>query len=159
PGRRSLKSGGWSGHGSPTAERPMRELLTLASGPADHVVNHVWWKSSGGWWLWSGNQGNLLLSGLLMILGFLWFARQVRTGPESQASGRYLTRNRFAHAIEVICVYLRDEIVKPMLGDRTDRFMPILWTIFFFVLINNILGLVPIMDLLHVIFPSWEEQH
>ena len=137
----------------------MRELLVLAAGPADHVVNHAWWKSADGWWLWSGNQGNLVLSGIILILGFLWFARQVRTGPESQGSERYLTRSRFAHAIEVVCVYLRDEIVRPMLGDRTDRFMPILWTIFFFVLVNNLLGLVPIMDVLHIFNPAWEAQH
>ncbi|MCC6661622.1 MAG: F0F1 ATP synthase subunit A [Phycisphaerales bacterium] len=137
----------------------MLDLLVLADGPADHVVNHVWWRSADGWWLWSGNQGNLVLSAIIMILGFLWFARQVRTGPESQGSDRYLTRNRFAHAIEVVCLYLRNEIVEPMLGERTDRFMPILWTLFFFVLVNNLLGLVPIMDTLHMFFPQWAAEH
>src|SRR6185436_16513533 len=69
------------------------------------------------------------------------------TGPESQGARRYLPRNRFAHLIEVICVYLREEIVRPMLGSRTDRFMPFFWTLFFFILLNNLLGLIPLLDL------------
>jgi F-type H+-transporting ATPase subunit a len=31
-----------------------------------------------------------------------------------------------------------------VLGDETDRFMPYLWTLFFFILFNNLLGLLPL---------------
>jgi F-type H+-transporting ATPase subunit a len=37
--------------------------------------------------------------------------------------------------------------------------MPMLWTFFFFILANNILGLIPFTDLLHVINPHWKEHH
>lgn len=134
-------------------------ITTLAADPDQHVYNHPFFSTDSGWWIWSGNMGNLILSALIMCLGGIWFANKVKTGPASEGSSRYTTNNRFAHMIEVICVYLREEICRPLLKDRTDKLMPILWTIFFFVLVNNLLGLVPIMDLLHVLVPSWREKH
>ncbi len=127
--------------------------------PASHVYNHPFIKSAGGYWLWSGHQGNLVLSAIIVILGGLFVASRVRTGPASQGSSAYVTTNRFAHMIEVICVYLREEIARPLLRDRTDKFMPILWTFFFFILVNNLLGLVPILDLVHLLVPAWKAQH
>ena len=133
---------------------------TLAAGnPADHVFNHVYAKSPEGYWLWSGNQGNLVLSAIILIFGMMWVAKKVKTGPESEGAERYVTKNRFAHMIEVICVYLREEVARPLLKDRTERLMPFLWTIFFFILVNNLLGLLPIMDLLHLIVPQWAAEH
>jgi F-type H+-transporting ATPase subunit a len=49
--------------------------------------------------------------------------------------------------VETVCVYLRNDIFKPVLREYTDKFTPILWTFFWFILINNLLGLVPIKDL------------
>ncbi len=133
-------------------------FVTLAAGgPDQHVYNHPFWKLPTGLWIWSGNVGNLILSGLILIIGGLWVASKVRTGPESEGSRRFTTNNRLAHMIEVICVYLREEVVRPLLHDRTDKLMPVLWTIFFFILVNNLLGLVPILDLLHVLNPAWRE--
>jgi F-type H+-transporting ATPase subunit a len=131
-----------------------------ASDPSQHVWNHVFWKSEGGYWLWSGNQGNLVLSGIILIFGMLWVAKHVATGDvKKDGAAAYVTKNRFAHMIEVICVYLREEVARPLLHDRTDKLMPFLWTIFFFILVNNILGLIPIMDVLHLIVPAWREGH
>jgi F-type H+-transporting ATPase subunit a len=135
-------------------------VTTLAAtDPSQHVFNHPFLKTEGGLWIWSGNMGNLVLSGIVLVLGGLWFASKVRTGPASQGTARYTTNNRFAHMIEALCVYLREEICRPLLKDRTDRMMPLLWTIFFFVLVNNLLGLVPFMDLLHVVYKPWREAH
>jgi F-type H+-transporting ATPase subunit a len=44
---------------------------------------------------------------------------------------------------EVIMLFIRDEVARPFLGPNTDKFLPVLWTFFFFVLFNNLLGLVP----------------
>jgi F-type H+-transporting ATPase subunit a len=135
------------------------DLLTLAAGdPAQHVYNHPFLKNDQGLWLWSGNQGNLVLSGIILcVLG--WFvASKIATGPESQGVDRYVTKNKFAHMVEVICVYMRDEVARPQLGSRTNKLMPFLWTIFFFILVNNLLGLVPLLDLMHLINPEWKKQ-
>lgn len=132
----------------------MSWMTTLAAGsPADHVYNHVHLgaKTADGWWIWSGNQGNLVLSMIILVLGGLYVASRVKTGPESQGTDRYVTKGKFAHMIEVICVYMREEVARPLLGDRTNSLMPFLWTIFFFILVNNLLGLVPILDLVHLV--------
>jgi F0F1-type ATP synthase membrane subunit a len=49
------------------------------------------------------------------------------------------TRNFF----EAILLYVRNDIAKPVLGDETDRFIPYLWTLFFFILFSNLLGQIP----------------
>lgn len=134
----------------------MTDLLLLAAdNPVDHVVNKVFAKGNlfgiEGLWIWSAHVGNLLLSGLITVVMLSFAAKHIRTGPESQGTDRYLTTNRFAHMIEVICVYLRETTVRPLLHERTDKFMPFLWTVFFFILVNNILGLVPLVDVTYLV--------
>ncbi len=46
--------------------------------------------------------------------------------------------------IEPIIIFVRDDIARPNIGYKFERFMPLLLTIFFFIWINNLLGLVPI---------------
>ncbi len=133
-------------------------VLAFAN-PAEHVYNHVYLKSADGTWLWSGNQGNLVLSALILIGVGAWAAKKIGTGPASEGTSRYVTSNKFAHMIEVICVYMRDEVAQPLLGSRTAKLMPFLWTIFFFILVNNLLGLVPILDVIHLFSPSLKASH
>jgi F-type H+-transporting ATPase subunit a len=45
--------------------------------------------------------------------------------------------------IEPFILFVRDDIAKPQLGHRWRGFMPYLLTVFFFIWINNILGLIP----------------
>lgn len=138
-------------------------LVLAAENPVDHVVNQSF--KTGplfgieNAWLWSAHAGSLVLAGILTILVLWYAASRIRTGPESQGVDRYVTKGGFAHMIEVICVYLRDTTVRPLLGDRTDKFMPVLWTFFFFILFNNLLGLVPVIDVLHLLVPAWKETH
>lgn len=46
--------------------------------------------------------------------------------------------------VEPIIVFVRDDIARPNIGYKFEKFMPLLLTIFFFIWINNLLGLVPI---------------
>jgi len=123
--------------------------------PVDHVVN-IGYKAVDmlgmkGVWIWSAHVGNLILAGLLTLLVIWWAANKISTGPAAQGTSRYLTTNPLAHMIEVICTYLRETTVRPLLRERTDKFIPFLWTIFFFILFNNLLGLMPIIDLTHLV--------
>src|SRR4029434_10900218 len=43
-----------------------------------------------------------------------------------------------------ICASLRTEVAQPVLHEHTDRFIKYIWSVFFFVLTVNILGLLPI---------------
>jgi len=49
----------------------------------------------------------------------------------------------FQNAIEPVIMFVRDEVAKPNLGHKYHRFMPFLLTVFFFILINNLFGLIP----------------
>jgi F-type H+-transporting ATPase subunit a len=142
---------------NPLMNLPALLMSFPGGGPDQHVYNHPFAKTESGLWIWSGNMGNLILSGIILIIGGLWVASKVKTGPESQGHDRWITKNRWAHLVEVLAVYLRDEVVQPMLGDRTRKMMPFLWTVFFFILVNNILGLIPLLDIQHLVFKDMEE--
>lgn len=45
--------------------------------------------------------------------------------------------------IEPVITFVRDEVAKPNLGHKADKYLPYLLTVFFFILINNIFGLIP----------------
>jgi F-type H+-transporting ATPase subunit a len=45
--------------------------------------------------------------------------------------------------MEPIITFVRDEVAKPNLGNRWEKYLPYLLTVFFFILINNIFGLIP----------------
>ena len=47
------------------------------------------------------------------------------------------------NAVEPVIQFVRDEVAKPNLGHGYRKFLPLLLTIFFFILINNIFGLIP----------------
>jgi len=49
-----------------------------------------------------------------------------------------------ANMLEAVCDYLRKEVAEPALHEHTDRFIKYIWSVFFFVLTVNILGLLPI---------------
>ena len=45
--------------------------------------------------------------------------------------------------LEPLIMFVRDDIAIPNMGIKYARFMPLLLTIFFFILINNLLGMIP----------------
>ncbi len=55
-----------------------------------------------------------------------------------------VSRGRFANMIEAMLLFIRDDVARPAIGGHgADRFLPFLWTVFFFVLFNNLLGMIP----------------
>ncbi len=49
----------------------------------------------------------------------------------------------FQSFIEPVIVFVRDDIARPNIGYKYERFMPLLLTVFFFIWISNMMGLVP----------------
>ena len=47
------------------------------------------------------------------------------------------------NAIEPVITLVRDEVAKPNLGGKYKKYLPYLLTVFFFILINNLFGLLP----------------
>lgn len=83
------------------------------------------------------NVASMLISVVLLIVVFTGVARAYKkSGVTSAPKG-------FQSFIEPVIIFIRDEVARPCLGHQTQRFMPFLLNIFFFIWINNILGLVP----------------
>ncbi len=93
----------------------------------------------------------VIIAAVITVFVMWVAANAISKGSEASGPGRYIAKGRFAQAIEALCIALRDKVVRPQLGDSTDKFMPFLWTLFFFILINNVIGLVPLLDIQHLI--------
>lgn len=48
------------------------------------------------------------------------------------------------NAIEPIILFMRDEVIKPSIGHKYEKYLPYLLTVFFFIWIANLLGLIPV---------------
>lgn len=76
--------------------------------------------------------------GVFVILWiFLSMGRAYRKNPVSAPSG-------LQSWFEPIVIFVRDDIIKPSVGPKYERYTPYLLTLFFFIWINNMLGLIPI---------------
>jgi len=80
----------------------------------------------------------IFVSVAAMLIIFLNIAKSAQKRANKAPSGM---QNLF----EPIILFVRDDIAKPAIGEkRFERFMPFLLTVFFFILINNLFGLIPI---------------
>lgn len=113
----------------------MMTHLLAETNPLNHVVD---WPifTSGHWWLLTNHTVMLLVSAALMLAIFPAITRAYRDGKHVPTG----TRNFF----EAILLYIRNDVVKPVLGHATDVYIGYLWTLFFFILFCNVLGLLPI---------------
>lgn len=60
-----------------------------------------------------------------------------------QKNGAKVAPSGFQNAVEPVITFVRDEVGKPNLGHAYEKYMPYLLTVFFFILINNLFGLIP----------------
>ena len=81
------------------------------------------------------NVAFLILTATLMILVFL-----------SVAKG-YSKKNSAPKGIqalfEPLIIFVRDDIVKPNIGENYEKYLPYMLTLFFFIFFGNVLGLMP----------------
>ncbi len=121
-----------------------------SSSPLDHVVQHplkTMPLNLGGWPLTPKGEITLLsdqivmmiLAGLILLFIFPAMVRK-RRGTDEISS---LVPTGFANFLETVCSYLRKEVAEPALQQHTDRFIKYIWSVFFFVLTVNLLGLLP----------------
>lgn len=113
----------------------LQPAVLLAENPLTHVIDHAIWQV-GGWYLLTNHMVMIALTAVIMLLVFPALTADYRDGKHVPTG----SRNFF----EAILLYIRNDVAKPVLGDDADRFMPFLWTLFFFILINNLLGLLPL---------------
>ena len=116
--------------------------LVLAADPLSHVVDHAIW-APGGWYVLTNHMIMMVVAAGLMLLIFPRITRPYQDGKLVPTG----TRNFF----EAIMVYVRNDVAKPVLGGETDKSMPFPWTVFFFILFNNLLGLLPLDSIVNAI--------
>jgi F-type H+-transporting ATPase subunit a len=80
----------------------------------------------------------ILFSSLLLILVFVSVARSYKKTEGHAPKG-------LQSFLEPIIIFVRDDIAKASIGEKKyEKYLPFLLTIFFFILLNNLLGLIPI---------------
>lgn len=132
------------------------QLLLLAKGdPIGHVVQHTpsWAQVGEGFWTFPFFS-NIILMQVIGAAILVWgIPKAVQMRASSDGIGRLVPRS-WGTAIETVCVELREKIFRPNLGKYTDMFTPYLWSLFFFILIANVLGLFPLSDWFTAISPT-----
>lgn len=73
---------------------------------------------------------------IVMAIIFIRLASKARDG--------HRPRGTIWNMLEAMLVYLRDEVIRPSIGEHdADRYVPLLWTMFFFIAGCNLMGLLP----------------
>lgn len=82
----------------------------------------------------------MFISVFVLLLIFITAARRYRRSDTNVPSG-------IASFVEPLIIFVRDEIAIPMIGEhKYKKYMPFLLTVFFFIWINNVFGLIPIAN-------------
>ncbi|VAX24969.1 ATP synthase F0 sector subunit a [hydrothermal vent metagenome] len=77
---------------------------------------------------------------------FLWIVAVLLIVAFKIAANAYkksLVPHGFTNFMEVMIIFVRDDIAKPTIGKGYEKFLPYLLTVFFFILFSNFFGLVP----------------
>lgn len=106
-------------------------ILASEGDPLSHVVPHRLGEIAG--FPVTNQIVMLVVAALLMLIVFPLAAR-----------GKGKVPTGFRNLVESVLVYLRETVARPVLHSATDRYIPFLWTAFFFILFANLLGALPI---------------
>jgi F-type H+-transporting ATPase subunit a len=84
------------------------------------------------------NVVQMILALIVLVVLLLKVAGKYKKG-----LGKTQAPTGFQNAVEPVITFIRDEVAKPNLGHKYEKYLPYLLTVFFFILINNIFGLIP----------------
>ena len=79
----------------------------------------------------------LVLAAMITFVLVMIAARAIRRGGTERAP------TGIANAIEAVVLFLRDDLCKEYIGHGYRKFVPLILTLFFYILVMNLLGLVP----------------
>jgi F-type H+-transporting ATPase subunit a len=78
------------------------------------------------------------IAAIVVLAIFLPACRRIARGD--------VPKGRFAHFVEALLLFIRDEVAIPTIGEHDyKRFLPLLWTQFVFIATMNLLGMIPFM--------------
>ncbi len=84
------------------------------------------------------NVATLMFSSGCLLWIFLSIAGAYKRNPNRAPSG-------LQSFLEPLILFIRDEVAKPSIGPKYEKFVPYLLCVFFLILFNNLLGLVPVI--------------
>lgn len=84
------------------------------------------------------NVVQMILALTLLVLLMTGIAKKYKNG-----LGVTSAPKGWQNAVEPIITFVRDDVAKPNLGHKWNKYLPYLLTVFFFILILNIFGLIP----------------
>ncbi|OQP50946.1 ATP synthase F0 subunit A [Niastella yeongjuensis] len=84
------------------------------------------------------NATQMLISVILLIWLMTSIAKKYKKG-----IGETSAPKGFQNAVEPVITFVRDDVAKANLGHNYEKYMPLLLSVFFFILINNLIGLIP----------------
>jgi F-type H+-transporting ATPase subunit a len=103
-----------------------------------HIFESLHWEIDLTWTYFLTKYSILMVIAAGIILGiYLPLSNKIKTGEAP--------RGIFWNLFESILTFIRDEVAKPYIGKEADKYVPFLWTIFLFVLVCNLLGMIPFM--------------
>lgn len=77
-----------------------------------------------------------LAAAIVIAVVFIWLGRKMKDGDAP--------KGKIWNLLETFVVYIRDEVVRPAVGEHdSERFLPFLLTLFFFILTLNLFGAIP----------------
>ena len=122
----------------------MLTLLAEAPNPLEHVLPHEFLKYADDVTKASPFTNQMIMATVAAGL-MLWIFPMLFNREEAGAPSGW--RNFFESILE----FLRVEVFRPALKEQTDRFLPFLWTLFFFILFCNLLGFIPVGEIISLL--------
>jgi F-type H+-transporting ATPase subunit a len=87
------------------------------------------------------NAASLLMSSILLIILILscagWYKKHADKPENASPKG-------FVAFVELVIMSIVDGVIKPCIGKNYKRYTPYLLTVFFFIILNNLIGLIPL---------------
>ena len=124
--------------GEPVAEEIIEELI------AGH--EHIYFPltpENGGEVIIDFSITRQLVFVFISALLLLWIALRLAARYKKGVGRETAPKGTWQNLMEVVIVFVRDDIARPALGEHTPRYLPYLLSVFLFILIANLLGLVP----------------
>lgn len=84
------------------------------------------------------NAASIMASMVLLVLMFFSIAKSYKKRQGLPPKG-------LQSLVEPLILFVRDEVAKPSIGPKYEKYMPYLLTIFFFIWMTNMLGILPIL--------------
>ncbi len=117
----------------------------LAAGDKLDAMSHVLphYPFGGSWFTNHHLMSLVVLVGGISLLKLV--GRKLPNGGDHAES--YVTRGALPQFFESLCVFIREDMTRPLLGNLTDKYIKYIWSTFFFILFANLLGMIPVSSI------------